>query len=357
MDRPEDYARLGINPHAVEVWEDRRRGEDRPEVWEWWSFDAILDDGTKLVIQFLTTKQKGMTEREPTPNINIKVTRADGTTFDAQPEYTAEQAGYGTDQCDVTFGPNAFKGDLRDYTIRLDQSTGVGADLHLINLGTSYRPGTAYFGFGDDDENYYTWLCVIPRGEVTGTLTIDGETVEIHGYGYHDHQWGNMNFWLAWNNWLWARQSFEDYSILVFDMIAGRDYGFERFPIAFVQDKDGNLIFENTHQVAYAVLEEYTDPKSGKDYPRVSRYTFNQYGKMIEYKLAADQEIDVADVYKAAPEPARAAFDRLGLHPSYTRYSATGDLIITEGATSIERTGQLIYEFMYPGASPYCNHV
>jgi hypothetical protein len=64
-------------------------------------------------------------------------------------------------------------------------------------------------------------------------------------------------------------------------------------------------------------LEEYTDPKSGKDYPRVSRFTFNQDGKTIEYRLAADQEIDVADVYKAAPEPARAAFDRLGLHPSY----------------------------------------
>jgi hypothetical protein len=192
---------------------------------------------------------------------------------------------------------------------------------------------------------------------VRGTLTIEGETIEVHGAGYHDHQWGNFNFWLAWNNWLWSRQSFEDYSILVFDMVAGKDFGFERFPICFIQDKHGTLVFQNTHGVTYEALEEYRDETSGKDYPKVSKYSFDHDGTYVDYRLSVDEVIEATDAYHSLPEQARAAFDRLGLQPSYSRYSASGALTISRNGETTERSGKLIYEFMYPGASPYREHV
>lgn len=51
---------------------------------------------------------------------------------------------------------------------------------------------------------------------MSGTLI----TREVRGSGYHDHQWGDSNFQLLWNHWRWARQGFDDYSILVFDFVA-----------------------------------------------------------------------------------------------------------------------------------------
>ena len=33
----------------------------------------------------------------------------------------------------------------------------------------------------------------VPEGAVTGTLTADGETRQVTGSGYHDHNWGNVS--------------------------------------------------------------------------------------------------------------------------------------------------------------------
>ena len=41
----EDYARYGLDPTTVAQWEDGARTDDRPGTYEWWYFDAHLDDG------------------------------------------------------------------------------------------------------------------------------------------------------------------------------------------------------------------------------------------------------------------------------------------------------------------------
>jgi hypothetical protein len=187
---------------------------------------------------------------------------------------SASDAQFGTGRCDLQMGPHRFHGDLHEYDITVEAISGVGAELHLSSRGKPFRPGTAYFGFGDHDEDYFTWLCVVPKGDVTVTVTVGGVTREVRGSGYHDHQWGNSNFQLLWNHWLWARQGFDDFSILVFDFVASAKFGFQRIPVCFIQDADGDLVFTNTHDVNYEVLEELRDPTSGKDCPKVSRYTF-----------------------------------------------------------------------------------
>jgi hypothetical protein len=284
---------------------------------------------------------------------------------------SASDSRFGKGHCGVQIGSHQFQGDLHEYEIKVEPIGGVGADLHLSSRGKPFRPGSAYFGFGEHDEKYFTWLCAVPKGEVTGTLTINGATREVRGTGYHDHQWGNSNFQLLWNNWLWARQGFEDYSILVFDFVASKKYGFQRIPVCFIQDAEGNLVFTNTHEVGYEVLEELRDPTSGKDCPKVSRYTFDHDGVQVEYMLTANKIIESRDLTSVAPQmirkklgstlgnPIGAAVARVvqwvlglkGIQPSYTRFAATGELRLTRDGQTIDRSGELIYEFMYPGLS------
>jgi hypothetical protein len=195
----------------------------------------------------------------------------------------------------------------------------------------------------------------VPKGEVSGTITINGKSQKIHGYGYHDHQWGSNMYLSLWNHWLWARQGFDNYSVLLFDLNANKKYNYKRFPIMFIQDKNGKIIFENTENVKYEILEEYQDEKSGKFYPKTSRYTFDNNGKRVEYTLSENQILEnfnVAQDGKKIGIAIKLIAKVLGLKPSYTRYSAIGTLKIYEaGKETIERTGNLIYEFMYPSKS------
>ena len=64
---PDDYARLGIPPDGIDPSEDGARTDNRRGTYEWWYFDAHLDDGSTLVVVFmnkdLTTPGKPLAPR------------------------------------------------------------------------------------------------------------------------------------------------------------------------------------------------------------------------------------------------------------------------------------------------------
>lgn len=294
MDTPEDHARLGVEPGRIEVWEDRRRDDSRRGGWEWWYVDAILDDGTTVVVQLFPKRVASALLAHDRPTVWIKVTTPDGAVRDRKVSYRADQYRYGGGRCDVRMGPHTMVGDLAEYDVHIEPIDGVGCDLHLSTRSKPFRPGSGYIGFGDRDEQYFTWLCVMPRGEVTGSLTIDGCVREVRGRCYHDHQWGNANFQFLWNNWTCARQAFEDHTILLFDLVAAEKYGYRRFPICFIQDAGGHLLFRSGDDVSYEVLEE-------------------------------------------------------GVDPSCTRFAGEAEMRLERGGETVERGGELIFEFMCPG--------
>lgn len=352
LDQPEDYKRLGINPKKIEKWEDCRRNKnDGAGNWEWWYFDSILDDGSKVVIQFFTKAgMKKIKKAGDSPSVTIKITLPDGTEYNEEIDIKPQDCFYGEEQCDVRLGKHTFIGDFKEYHIHVDTYHGVGADLVLKSLAKPYRPGTAYFSFGDEGE-YYTWLCGVPKGEVSGTIIINGETKTVHGKGYHGHQWGNQFYLPEWNHWVWARQSFEDYSVLVFDFVTSEKYGYQRFPIIFIQDKNGEIVFESKEGVDCTVSGDYLDDQfSGKHYPSNIHYRFENDGKKVEYTLNKKDILEAKGI-KNLPLMARMLAKKLKMNVAYTRYAAYGELQFCTEDNRIERSGELIYEFMYPGES------
>jgi hypothetical protein len=47
-----DYERYGVARERVEPFEDGARTDGRPGTYEWWYFDAHLEDGAKLVVDY-----------------------------------------------------------------------------------------------------------------------------------------------------------------------------------------------------------------------------------------------------------------------------------------------------------------
>src|ERR1035438_10843322 len=58
--RPADYQRYGIARGEIALWEDGfRTRPGGPGTFEWGYFDAVLDDGSTLVINFMVKDIRG----------------------------------------------------------------------------------------------------------------------------------------------------------------------------------------------------------------------------------------------------------------------------------------------------------
>ena len=349
MDRPADFKKFGINPSEVEVWEDGRRDDGRKGSFEWWYFDALLDDGTKLVMSFFPKIQQKIRKSGDYPFCRLAITTPDGVAHTEDFTYDAAEASFSKEKCDIVIGPHRVTGDLRNYSISISPVNGLGADLKLASKSTPWRPGTAYFAFGDHDEKYFTWLCVVPRGEISGTITIDGTPRAVKGFGYHDHQWGNILHMFAWNQWIWARENFGDYNLVLFDLVTNQKFGYLHFPLCFLEDASGNLILENTGGVALEVLEEYYEKETAKSYPRRFRYTIDSDKKTLEYTVEVRDEIEIVNYFAKLKFYAKWLMTAKGLRPTYIRYEGTGEMRLTEDGVAVERKSNFIYEMLYAG--------
>ena len=364
MDELDDYKTMGTKKGVIEPWEDGKRDDDRAGVYEWWYFDMILDDGSKVVIHFNTKDNKTIAKDGTIPSVVIKITSPNGKEYKDNVILNSSDAYFGEGKCDVKFGPHFIKGDLKTYHIHVDKTGGVNGtdgsggmgeasnvacDLVLTSTSKPWRPGAGGFSFGED--GYFTWLCAVPRGNVKGTLFYNNEEHQVKGTGYHDHQWGNVKHNSTWDHWIWGRQDFGDYAILVFDIGTQKKFGYQRLPMMFLEDKDGNLVMEDLTTPKCKFIEEYKEKVSNKIYPKKIEYTFKYKEMVAKYTIEQSYELESRDPTKQLPKILGAILKIKGLHPSTSRNFAKGTLELFDGKDTIKRSGDMIYEFVYMGTT------
>ena len=362
MNQPKDYEKMGTKPNQIEVWEDGRRDNDQAGHYEWWYFDFILDDGSKAVIHFNTKDNETIKKEGTIPSVVLKITAPDGTEYKDNVVLTAEQASFGQGKCDVRFGPHSLNGDLQTYRIHVEptegkngrdgasgsgQASSVGADLTLVSTSKPWRPGAGAFEF--EGGGYFTWLCAVPRGKVSGKLYYADKEHAVTGAGYHDYQWGNVEHNKTWDHWIWARQDFGDYALLVFDIGTQKKFDYERLPMMFLQDKDGRFLMQDLTIPDCQFLEEYQEELSGKLYPKKIRYRFHDGDRHADYTIELLEELETREPTKQLAKPLQLLLKLKGLHPSTSRNYAKGSLSYYDGKELTQREGHLIYEFVYMG--------
>lgn len=346
--RPEDYEKIGVKPGVVEVWEDGRRNDSHPGAFEWWYVDAMFDDGTNVAFTWATKTSNTFNEPEDHPYVKAAVTLPDGKQVIDSIPYEAKDCSWGKEQCDVKIGPHHFEGNLKEYTLFFSPVNGLGFDLKIVSKASPWRPGAGYFMLGDQEDKYFTWLCVCPTASVEGTMTYNGETKKVTGTAYHDHQWGTQHMMMTWNTWIWARQTVGKYTILAYDLTGNVMYDYTRYHLAFIQDDKGNIIFENFGDADVKILDSYVDPKLNKTVPGKIQLTYENNGKKVVYTLEETKQLEVRDEYTGLPAQAKAVFDKMLLQPSYSRLEGNGSLVIEENGKKIaDEKGSLIYELAY----------
>lgn len=352
LNRPEDFERLGLNPSVIEPWEHgRRRDAEIPLAMENWYFDSIMEDGTKAVVVFMTKTGDKRHLPVDSPNLRIQITAPDGRSFEDAFYPPVEECETRKGECYVKYGPHSFTGDLVDCDISVSPENGIGCNLHLHGLTKPFRPGTGYIAFGDDEAKEYTWL-TFPRCEVTGSLIYDGETHEVKGTGYHDHQFHNSDSMSVIHHWFWGRASLGDYTVAMFDIVANEKYGFKRIPVFCVMDKTGEIIFDGTEHGECRIKELYWSEEAQKYFPRIVEFAYENKGKKVTFRVEWKQEIEIrtpANIYGKLDSQTADKLDKMGLDPSYIRYKANAELVIAEGDKVEKAAGDMIYEFAYFG--------
>ena len=268
-DRAEDYQRLGLNRDEIEPWEDGLRTHGGRGTYEWWYFDAHLDDGSKLVIVFYT-KPLADVGSPLLPHIAITLDNADGSHRESKGFWRPDEFSASRERCHVRIAENVFEGDQRCVRIVVNID-GLRADITLVGTIPPWRPATGHLLFEPDLRREFAWLPWVPQGRVEGEIAVDGLATRVTGVGYHDHNWGNYSIARLLHHWYWARGSVGPYCLIASHITAERRYGGCVFPV-FMLARDGRIIADQRARVEFTASGVHVDHSTGKPVADITRY-------------------------------------------------------------------------------------
>ncbi|MEA2438455.1 MAG: hypothetical protein QOF65_3011 [Thermoleophilaceae bacterium] len=342
-----DYERLNLVRGAVAPWEDGARTDNRRGTYEWWYFDALLDDGSSLVVVFMNKEQA--TPDDPlTPTIRLNLDLADGRNYQKVGTYAPESWQASTSCADVRIGDNRFSGDLHTYRIEatVDEIT---VDVTLVGQVPAWRPQTGYMLFGAERNKEFAWLPSVPQGAVTATYRIGDEVHETTGVGYHDHNWGNVSLAKIIHDWYWARGQAGPYSVIASFITARERYGYAELPI-FMLARDGEVVADDSRCVRFEALDTYTDESTGKPVATKTRYTYLGDDERWIVTFTRDRDIATSRMIDGMHGPKRVLAHLAKFDGAYLRFAGTVDIEHHRGTALVEHYDQdAIWELMYYG--------
>lgn len=353
LDQPHDFKHLGINPNKIELWEESRRETSEPGHNEVWYFDGTMVDGSKFIVGLRPKNPYKNNSDSDEPNLNIIITTPTGEEKSDFLYYSPEESFIGEETgCDLKFGPHSVKGNFKSYDLNIEPVNGIGLNLHYEAMTEPFRQGTGIVHFENQNNKYYHTDLSVPKSSITGTLYYDGQYHNVSGFGYHDHQWMNTNPIFLYHHWLWGRMYTEKYTVYIYDFVTSEKYNYQKIPMFGLFDNHtGKLVFETDGNFALdTILEEQKE--AGREFPKVSNYKFtNDDGKQVELSIKWNQEIEVRNMYRNAPEDTKKLFDKMNIAPIYIRYYATGDVKYTDKSSGEfeNSVGDMIYEYAYFG--------
>ena len=351
-DRPADYERLGISPVEIAEFEDGQRIGTGRGCYEWWYFDAHLDNGATVVVVFYT--KPNVSPNGPlAPRITINITLPDGRTFEKFLDTRPELFNASKSTCDVRIGTNRFVGDLNRYHITAAIEE-ISVDIELTGDVPAWRPksGHSYFGV-EGREKLFAWLPAVPHGLANVRYSIGKEEYRASGSGYHAHNWGDVPMQTLMHNWYWARASVGPYTVIASYITATAAYGYET-QIVYMLAKDGRIIADDDAKVSFESDHVAIDGKTGKPVAGVTRYTYHDADTSIVVSFERQKTILQAILTDRAPLLKRIIARLIGFDGAYHRF--TGKVMVEkfERGVRVERfDDHAIWDLMYFGKARF----
>ncbi len=209
------YWDFTFSPEDVELEDDAFHRVDvssSSHFTEWWYFDAVFDKGysaqAAVRVMSLLDQDIIIFSRLDIYKDNQLISHNQYMHFweDFQASFVVP--------CVLINNKEVIRGyidrDTGDWTYDISFDMGdVSADLHFVGCTKGYK--------GDTPGG--KWAVLLPKANVTGKLFVEGKEIEVHGVGYHDHNWevtveAALNF-----GWYWGKINSDTYTIVWSDIL------------------------------------------------------------------------------------------------------------------------------------------
>jgi predicted secreted hydrolase len=342
-----DYERYGVARERVEAFEDGARTDGRAGTYEWWYFDAHLDDDAKLVVVFMD-KDLASPQKPLAPLIRLNLDLADGRSFEKLATFEPEAWSAATDHADVRIAGNRFSGDLHRYRITASVDE-IEVDVTLVGQIPPWRPGTGHLLYGPKRDLEFGWLPAVPQGTVTATYRVGDETHTTTGIGYHDHNWGNVGLMEIINDWYWARGQAGPYSVIASSITAHKNYDYAPVTV-FMLAKDGKVVADDGTRTLFETDDYSVDPLTGKPVANVTRYRYHGDGETYVVTFTRHIDLTRSRLIDGVHGFKRLAAELVRFDGAYLRFA--GELHIqriVDDRVVEEYSDEAIWELMYFG--------
>jgi len=324
---------------VVSVWEDGLRTSGEKNEFEWWYFDAKLDDGAIIVAYFW--KVHFLFDQY---FIGFNYRDAEGKDFFRMKYFRTKDVSFSKDSCNVKYGKNIFRGDLNTYKIKIDPDDfdGVGFEVSLSSNIKPYRPQDGIIKAGDD---YFAWLAAVPNGTVNGKLVVGEKTISISGSGYHDHNWGNTPLQYLFDGWVWFRGEIEDKTVVASVLYMADKRGGYDIPILYVADRNEVLVNKFGEDGVFTkrsdIINDLYNKSNEPQFRQLDFITENGF----QVKIKGKDVLDNSALFKrmGMPSPLRLLMSLAKIDPFYSRFDS--DLTLKMGEKSPSR-GFGVFEIM-----------
>ncbi|MEM9455632.1 MAG: hypothetical protein AAGF11_15730 [Myxococcota bacterium] len=196
---PDVYPDVWFRPDLVDetprprLWENGRRlTSTRADAYEWWYLDGQFTNGMMVEVTFFYCLDEDGTM---IPRINLRiVSKENSVLVDQKVYFDPAQLSISEEDIVVSMGSSYFRsvGGRDVYEIFVDpiMNNGFGVQLMLERSGASFRLDAGHTSNHAGD-HFFAWLCAVPAGLMTGTITARGKIIPVDGSGYQDHCWGD----------------------------------------------------------------------------------------------------------------------------------------------------------------------
>ncbi len=317
---PEAMQREGLR-ETPEVWEDGLRVEPRPGNFEWWYFDAQLDDGSTAVITFFTKTILDRSSRLK-PGVTVTITRPDGQKLSQTSLVDPKSFSASKERCYVRAGESFVRGDLCEYELHAKAGE-LAVQLNFTGQIPAWRPGVGKNFFDEALTRYFAWFPAIPYGRVEGHLIYDGKLHPVKGSCYHDHNWGNIGLNEVLSHWYWGRAHLGDYTLIFAVMTAAPRYGDQKIPVFMLAKGDRVL----TGEGGMLELQEldFVAHEGGRSYPAGLDLEWKNGSCQVILKLREPALIDSFSLLETLPTWQRLV-GKIIANPYYFRFKADLDM-------------------------------
>lgn len=206
-----------FSPEDIELKDDAFHGADTLHFTEWWYFDTAFDNGytAQVGIRVLGVINQGIV------SVRLDIYKEGELKSHELKKYLIwdfyaskdvpliKLKGKQVMECHI----NETTGDwVYDLSLELDKSS---VELRFIGCTKGWKGSTP----GGK------WAVILPRANVSGTIKLKNEEINVSGIGYHDHNWEITVFTGINFGWFWGKVNSNNYTMTWSKIMTTRFWG------------------------------------------------------------------------------------------------------------------------------------